>query len=258
MAYRFVERSMIVALLSVLGALPLFSEEAAVPHWAFVEPRSPALPEVMLAGWSRNEIDHYILAHLEREGLAPSPEAGRETLIRRLTLDLTGLPPTLEQVDAFLGDKSPDAYEKVVDRLLASPRYGERMAVMWLDLARYGDTSVYHQDGAREMWAWRDGIIAAYNANKPFDRFTIDQLAGDLLPDATLEQRIASGFNRNNGTTDEGGLIEEEMRVEYAVDRVKTTATTWLGLTLECAQCHDHFYDPISQVDYYKLSLIHI
>ncbi|MBM48685.1 MAG: hypothetical protein CMP27_02480 [Roseibacillus sp.] len=252
MAYRFVERSMIVALLSVLGALPLFSEEAAVPHWAFVEPRSPALPEVMLAGWSRNEIDHYILANLEREGLAPSPEAGRETLIRRLTLDLTGLPPTLEQVDAFLGDKSPDAYEKVVDRLLASPRYGERMAVMWLDLARYGDTSVYHQDGAREMWAWRDGIIAAYNANKPFDRFTIDQLAGDLLPDATLEQRIASGFNRNNGTTDEGGLIEEEMRVEYAVDRVKTTATTWLGLTLECAQCHDHFYDPISQVDYYK------
>ena len=126
------------------------------------------------------------------------------------------------------------------------------MAVMWLDLARYGDTSVYHQGGAREMWAWRDGIIEAYNANKPFDDFYIEQLAGDLLPDATLAQRVASGFNRNNGTTDEGGLIEEEMRVEYAVDRVKTTATTWLGLTLECAQCHDHFYDPISQVDYYK------
>ena len=252
MDYRSSERSVIVALLSVLATLPLLAEEAALPHWAFVAPRALALPEVKQVDWPRSEIDHFVLAHLEREGLEPSPEADRETLIRRLSLDLTGLPPTLEQVDAFLADNSPDAYEKVVDRLLASPRYGERMAVMWLDLARYGDTSVYHQDGAREMWAWRDGVIAAYNANKPFDRFTIDQLAGDLLPDATLAQRVASGFNRNNGTTDEGGLIEEEMRVEYAVDRVKTTATTWLGLTLECAQCHDHFYDPISQVDYYK------
>ena len=244
--------SLISALLTVVGALPLPAEETTAPHWAFVAPRSPSPPDVRKVDWPRNEIDHFILAHLEKEGLGPSPEAGREVLIRRLTLDLTGLPPTLEQVDAFLADKSPNAYEKVVDRLLASPRYGERMAVMWLDLARYGDTSVYHQDGAREMWAWRDGIIAAYNANRPFDRFTIDQLAGDLLPDATLAQRVASGFNRNNGTTDEGGLIEEEMRVEYAVDRVKTTAMTWLGLTLECAQCHDHFYDPVSQVDYYK------
>ena len=228
------------------------AEETIRRHWSFLAPQAVPRPEVTDNAWPRNEVDHFILAHLEREGLAPSPEADRETLIRRLTLDLTGLPPTLEEVDAFLADKSPEAYEKVVDRLLASPRYGERMAVMWLDLARYGDTSVYHQDGAREMWAWRDGIIEAYNANKPFDRFSIDQLAGDLLPDATLAQRVASGFNRNNGTTDEGGLIEEEMRVEYAVDRVKTTATTWLGLTLECAQCHDHFYDPISQVDYYK------
>ena len=243
---------LIASLVGVMCVASLPAEESGSTHWSFVSPKTSPLPQVKNSDWPRNEVDHFILAHLEREGLAPSPEADRPTLIRRLTLDLTGLPPTLEEVDAFLADKSPEAYEKVVDRLLASPRYGERMAVMWLDLARYGDTSVYHQDGAREMWAWRDGIIEAYNANKPFDDFSIEQLAGDLLPDATLAQRVASGFNRNNGTTDEGGLIEEEMRVEYAVDRVKTTATTWLGLTLECAQCHDHFYDPISQVDYYK------
>ena len=221
-------------------------------HWSFIAPQAASRPEVAKKAWPRNEIDHFVLARLEREGLAPSPEADRPTLIRRVTLDLTGLPPKLEEVDAFLEDRSPNAYQRVVDRLLCSPRYGERMAAMWLDLARYGDTSVYHQDGAREMWAWRDGVVDAYNANTPFDDFSIEQLAGDLLPNASLSQRIASGFNRNNGTTDEGGLIEEEYRVEYAVDRVKTTAMTWLGLTMECAQCHDHKYDPISQEDYYR------
>ena len=221
-------------------------------HWSFLVPRAPAVPKVANAAWPRNEIDHFVLAQLENKGLSPSTEADGSTLIRRLTLDLTGLPPTLEEVDAFLDDRSPHAYEKVVDRLLSSPRYGERMAVMWLDLARYGDTSVYHQDGNREMWAWRDQVVDSYNANTPFDAFSIAQIAGDLIPDATLSQRIASGFNRNNGTTDEGGLIEEEYRVEYAVDRVKTTAIAWLGLTMECAQCHDHKYDPISQEDYYR------
>ncbi len=221
-------------------------------HWSFIASQAASRPEVAKKAWPRNEIDHFVLARLEHEGLAPSPEADRPTLIRRVTLDLTGLPPKLEEVDAFLEDRSPNAYQRVVDRLLCSPRYGERMAAMWLDLARYGDTSVYHQDGAREMWAWRDGVVDAYNANTPFDDFSIEQLAGDLLPNASLSQRIASGFNRNNGTTDEGGLIEEEYRVEYAVDRVKTTAMTWLGLTMECAQCHDHKYDPISQEDYYR------
>lgn len=234
-----------------LAAL-LPAEKLDTPHWAFVAPTSSALPEVAKKDWPRNELDYFVLARLEEEGLQPTAEANRETLIRRLTLDLTGLPPTMAEVEAFLTDKSPDAYEKVVDRLLASAHYGERMAVMWLDLARYGDSSVYHTDGNREMWAWRDGVIEAYNANKPFDQFSIDQLAGDLIPDASLAQQVASGFNRNNGTTDEGGTIEEEFRIEYAVDRVKTTATTWLGLTMECAQCHDHKYDPISQKEYYQ------
>ncbi len=251
--------ALVVLLVTSLGALlfgglteSLAAEEAIPRHWSFVTPQAAARPDVAKEAWPRNEIDRFVLARLEREGLSASPEADRPTLIRRLTLDLTGLPPTLEEVDAFLVDKSPDAYAKVVDRLLASPRYGERMAVMWLDLARYGDTSVCHTDGNRDMWAWRDGVIAAYNANKPFDEFSIEQLAGDLLPNASLSQRIASGFNRNNGTTNEGGVIEEEYRVEYAVDRVKTTSMTWLGLSMECAQCHDHMYDPISQEDYYR------
>jgi len=221
-------------------------------RWAFRPFETPELPEVRDTSWIRSPIDHFVLARLERDSIRPAPEADRRTLIRRLSFDLTGLPPTLEEVDAFLSDGSARAYERVVGRLLDSPRYGERMAVMWLDLARYGDTSVYHTDEHREMWAWRDGVIAAYNANRPFDVFSTEQLAGDLVPDATLAQRIASGFNRNNGTTNEGGTIEEEFRVEYAVDRVKTTALTWLGLSLECAQCHDHKYDPISQEDYYR------
>jgi hypothetical protein len=221
-------------------------------HWAFLAPARPAAPTVADKDWIRSPIDAFILARLQREGLAPAEPADRERLLRRVTFDLTGLPPTIEEIDAFLADKSPGAYERVVDRLLASERYGERMALAWMDAARYGDSSVFHADGPRDMWPWRDWVIAAYNANMPFDQFTIEQLAGDLLPEATLDQKIATGFNRNNATTDEGGAIAEEYRVEYAVDRVKTTSMVWLGLTMECAQCHDHKYDPISQRDYYQ------
>ena len=231
-------------------------------HWAFLAPQRGEVPNAAatldeadssrLKHWSNNAIDQFILARLQEKGLTPNNEAKRSTLIRRVTFDFTGLPPTRAEVDAFVNDKSDDAYEKVVDRLLKSPHYGERMALMWLDAARYGDTSVFHADGPRDMWAWRDLVVKFYNDNKPFDQFSIEQLAGDLIPDATVEQRVASGFNRNNGTTDEGGAIAEEYRVEYAVDRVKTTSTVWLGLTMECSQCHDHKYDPISQKDYYR------
>ena len=184
--------------------------------------------------------------------MQPEAEANRATLIRRVTFDLTGLPPTPAEVDAFVNDTSPKAYEAVVDRLLASKKYGERMALAWMDAARYGDSSVMHADGPRDMWPWRDWVIGAYNDNKPFDEFTVEQLAGDLLPEATVEQKIATGFNRNHATSDEGGAIAEELRVEYVVDRVKTTSNVWLGLSFECAQCHDHKYDPISNKEYYE------
>jgi mono/diheme cytochrome c family protein len=222
-------------------------------HWSFEPVGRVALPEVEDSAWPRNGIDHFVLARLEREGLTPSAEADKRTLIRRVTLDLTGLPPALDDVEAFVNDSSPDAYEKVVDRLLASPRYGEHMARFWLDLARYSDTNGYHIDNERYMWRWRDWVIAAYNANQPYDQFTIEQLAGDLLPDATLDQKIASGFNRNHMINFEGGIIEEEYRVQYVVDRANTTGTVWLGLTVGCAQCHDHKYDPLSQKEYYEL-----
>lgn len=223
-----------------------------VDHWSFIPPVQRQLPAVLNPRWTRNAIDHFILNRLESEGLTPSTEAERYTLIRRLSFDLTGLPPTPAEVDRFVKDTSPRAYEKLVDRLLQSKHYGERMALMWLDIARYGDTSVFHADGPRDMWAWRDQIVNCYNDNQPFDQFSIEQLAGDLIPNATLKQRIASGFNRNNGTTDEGGAIAEEYRIEYAVDRVKTTSSAWLGLSMECAQCHEHKYDPISQEEYYR------
>ena len=222
-------------------------------HWAFVAPKRPDLPETQLQNWSRNSIDHFVLARLEQEGLKPSEEAGRSTLIRRVTLDLTGLPPTPEEVDAFLSDSSPHAYETVVDRLLASSRYGEHMAVRWLDAARYADTSGYQNDGPRSMWRWRDWVINAFNSNQPFDQFTIEQLAGDLLETPTLDQRIATGFNRNHRGNAEGGIIPEEYQVEYVVDRVDTTFTVWLGLTMGCARCHDHKYDPIRQKDFYQV-----
>ena len=222
-------------------------------HWAFVTPKRPAVPAVTSKGWPRNPIDLFILARLEKEGLKPSPEANRETLIRRLALDLTGLPPTLSEVDAFLKDKSPDAYEKAVDRYLSSVHYGERMALDWLDAARYADTHGYHIDAGRDMTRWREWVIDAFNNDLPFDQFTIQQLAGDLLPNATIEQKIASGFNRNHMINFEGGAIPEEYLNNYIVDRVNTTATVWLGLTMTCAQCHDHKYDPISQREFYQL-----
>jgi mono/diheme cytochrome c family protein len=222
-------------------------------HWAFLPPVRPPLPAVTNTAWVRNAIDSFILARLESEGLGPSPEAERTTLLRRATLDLTGLPPTPAEVDAFLADNSPDAYEKVVDRLLSSPRYGERVAVRWLDAARYADTSGYQSDGERQMWRWRDWVIDAYNRNLPFDRFTVEQLAGDLLPGATLEQKIATGFNRNHRGNGEGGIVPEEYAVEYVVDRVETTATVWLGLTMGCARCHDHKFDPIRQKEFYQV-----
>ncbi|MGI8603887.1 MAG: DUF1553 domain-containing protein [Verrucomicrobiales bacterium] len=228
--------------------------EAGAPyakHWAFIPPSKPALPE-RPDGAGTNEIDAFLKVRLGKEKLDFGEPADREILIRRATLDLTGLPPTPAETDAFVGDTSALAYEKVIDRLLNSPRFGERMCLHWLDLARYGDSSAMHADGLRDMWPWRDWVIKAFNDNLPFDRFTVEQLAGDLLPDATLDQRIASGFNRNNVSSDEGGAIPEELRVEYAVDRVMTTAKVWLALSLECAQCHDHKYDPISQREYYQ------
>jgi mono/diheme cytochrome c family protein len=222
-------------------------------HWAFAPPRRPEPPRVRHDEWARNAIDRFVLARLEREGLAPSAVATKEALIRRVTLDLTGLPPSQGDVDAFLADGGPDAYERLVDRLLASPRYGERMATEWLDLARFADTHGYQMDRERPMWPWRDWVIRALNRNQPFDQFVTWQLAGDLLPDATKEQRLATAFNRLHNQNEEGGIVEEEYRVAYVVDRVNTMATAFLGLTLECARCHDHKFDPITQRDFYSL-----
>lgn len=218
------------------------------PFWSFIRPQRPAVPRA-----EASAIDYFIRVRLEREGLRASPEADKRILIRRVSLDLTGLPPSPADITAFLADTSAGAWEKVVDRLLASPRYGERMAFRWMEAARYGDSNGYQTDGPREMWAWRDWVIAAFNSNMPYDQFTVEQLAGDLLPNPTAAQRIATGFNRNHRTTGEGGIIPEEYRVEYVADRAQTTATVWMGLTVGCARCHDHKYDPISQKDFYRL-----
>jgi hypothetical protein len=223
------------------------------PHWAFIPPERTPIPAIGDPSWARNAIDRFIQAELTAHKLRPSPAADRPTLIRRVTLDLTGLPPTVEEVDAFLSDAAPDAYERLVDRLLASPRYGERMALDWLDAARYADSGGYQGDILRTMWPWRHWVIAALNANLTFDQFSIEQLAGDLLPDPTRDQFVATGFHRNHRINDEDGIIPEEFRVEYVSDRVETTATVWLGLTLGCARCHDHKYDPLSQREYYGL-----
>jgi hypothetical protein len=223
------------------------------PHWAFTAPVRPARPEVKQADWVRNDVDRYVLAKIEAAGLAPAPEADRATLIRRLHADLAGLPPTPEEVDAFVTDSRPEAYEQLVDRLLASPHYGERMALPWLDAARYADSNGFQQDGDTWQWIWRDWVVKALNAGMPFDQFSIEQLAGDLLPDATNDQKIATGFNRNHLLNGEGGAIAEEQRFNTLFDRVDTTSTTWLGLTMACAQCHDHKYDPLTQRDYYGL-----
>lgn len=222
-------------------------------HWSFVAPVHTPPPASAHTGRTHGSIDGFIENRLQTEGWQLSAEAPRRTLIRRVTLDLLGIPPTLAEITDFVNDRSPDAYERLVDRLLASPRYGENMAVGWLDAARYADTSGYQNDGPRQMWRWRDWVIDAFNRNLAFDQFTIEQLAGDLLEQPTLEQRIATGFNRNHRGNAEGGIIPEEYQVEYVVDRVDTTATVWLGLTLGCARCHDHKYDPIQQREYYQL-----
>jgi mono/diheme cytochrome c family protein len=236
------------------GAQAPADEAAGVKvHWAFVAPRRPALPAVKQAGWGRNSIDRFVLARMEQDGLAPSPEADRVTLLRRAHLDLTGLPPTPAQVDAFLADARPDAYERAVEDLLASPHYGERWARPWLDVARYADSNGYSIDAPRSIWPWRDWVIRAFNEDKPFDQFVVEQLAGDLLPAATLEQRVATGFHRNTQINEEGGIDPEQFRIESVIDRVNTTGTALLGLTVGCAQCHDHKFDPISQREYFQL-----
>nr|BAL54998.1 hypothetical conserved protein [uncultured Planctomycetota bacterium] len=247
------------------GADPLSPQEIAVlrawidagaiyeEHWAFVAPKRPVLPAVRHTAWVRNAIDQLVLARVEAAGFSPSPPADKATLARRVSLDLTGLPPTVEELDAFLNDPRLDAYERYVDRLLASPHYGEHQARYWLDLARYADTNGYEADYRRSIWPYRDWVIEAFNRNLPFDQFTIEQLAGDLLPNPTLQQRIATGFHRNTLVNTEGGTDDEEFRVAAVVDRVNTTMTVWMGLTFACAQCHNHKYDPFTTREYYQM-----
>ena len=218
-------------------------------HWAFISPERPEVPKIKGAD---HPIDSFLQNRLAEEGLGMQGEASKEVLIRRATLDLTGLPPTLQEIDDFLADKTDFAYEKVLNRLLASPHYGERMSLEWLDLARYADSNGFQSDGSRDMWLWRDWLINAFNRNLPFDQFTIEQLAGDMLENPTDEQIIATGFNRNHRLNGEGGRIEEEWFVETVIDRVETTGTTWLALTMTCARCHDHKYDPISQKEFFE------
>lgn len=220
-------------------------------HWAFQSHSKSKLPRV--GNWGRNEIDRFILRRMTEVDLSPQKRAEREVLIRRVTLDLTGLPPSLEEVDRFLEDTKPGAYERVIDRLLESPRYGERMAVWWLDGARYGDSHGYDNDLENSQWPWRNWIIEAFNQNMPYSQFTIEQLAGDLLPNPTESQVLATGFNRNHRINTEGGALDDEWRTEYVIDRVQTMGSVWMGITLSCARCHDHKYDPISQKEFYQL-----
>jgi len=222
-------------------------------HWAFTPPKKAEIPQVKNAAWVRNDIDNFILQKMEEKNLAPSKEADKERLLKRLCLDLTGLPPTIEMMDAFLADNSPDAYEKMVDHLLQQPTYGEKMALHWLDIARYADSHGYQDDGYRTQWPWRDWVIHAFNTNMPYNTFVTWQLAGDLLPEATKEQLLATGFNRNHKITEEGGVIPEEYRFMYVADRTDLFGKGLLGITMECAQCHDHKYDPFSQKEYYQL-----
>jgi len=245
------------ALAAALAADSAFAdrlaEANAKQHWAYVSPTIQTAANLNDSGWCRNPIDNYVLANLQKAGLKPSPEADRATLIRRLSLDLIGIPPTPKEVDEFVSDKSSDAYEKLVDRLLASPHYGERAAIRWLDLARYADSNGYEKDRRRSMWPYRDWVINALNSDMPFDQFTIEQLAGDLLPHPTQSQLIATGFHRNTMINEEGGVDPEEYRYYANVDRVGVTATVWMAATLQCAQCHNHKYDPFSQKDFYDL-----
>ncbi len=223
------------------------------PHWAFQKPSKTALPEVDKKDWVKNEIDYFILDKLEQKGLKPNAEADKERLYKRLHFDLTGLPPTIKATQKFINDKSEDAYEKAVDELLAKPQFGEKMAVHWLDVARYADSYGYQDDGLRTQWPWRDWVIHAFNKNMPYDSFLVWQIAGDMLPDANKEQILATGFFRNHKYTEEGGVVPEEYRIEYILDKTKTFSKGILGLTAECAQCHDHKYDPISQREYFQL-----
>ncbi|MGE5191520.1 MAG: DUF1549 domain-containing protein, partial [Deltaproteobacteria bacterium] len=222
-------------------------------HWAFEAPQRPALPKVETGGWVRNPIDDFVLARIEREGLKPSPSADHITLLRRASLDLVGLPPTIAEIDAFLSDKSDSAYENAVDRLLASPHYGERWARVWLDAARYADSDGYEKDKSRQVWAWRDWVINAFNRNLPYDRFVIDQIAGDLLPNATQDELVATGFLRNSMINEEGGVDPEQFRMEAMFDRMDAIGKSILGLTIQCAQCHSHKYDPLTQEEYYRM-----
>lgn len=232
---------------------PADEKPDAVLHWSFVPPAQIVpMPRVKKKSWVRNPIDNFILAKLEKQGIKPSPEADKITLIRRFYLDLLGLPPSIRDVDEFLADKSPDAYEKLVDRLLANPHYGERWGRHWLDAAHYADSNGYSIDGPRQIWKYRDWVIDAFNKDLPFDEFTIEQIAGDLLPDATTDQRIATGFYRNTMINQEGGVDKEQFRIESIFDRVNTTGSTWLGLTIGCCQCHDHKFDPLLQKEYYQ------
>ena len=239
-----------------IGILGRFVLQGAAfeDHWAYRAPVRPEPPAVAKDDWARGDLDRFVLERLEKEGLEPSLEADRRTLVRRLSLDLVGLPPTPVEVEAFLADDRPGAYERLVDRLLASERYGEHMARTWLDAARYADTNGYHIDNERHMWRWRDWVIDAFNRNQPFDEFTVEQLAGDLLPEPTPEQLLATGFHRNHMINFEGGAVPEEYRVQYVFDRTDTTSTVWMGLTAGCAKCHDHKFDPISQREYYELA----
>ncbi|MEL6721174.1 MAG: DUF1549 domain-containing protein, partial [Bacteroidota bacterium] len=221
-------------------------------HWAFLPPEKMNLPKVKREKWVKNEIDYFTLAKMEEQGLRPNEEAEKSYLLKRITFDLTGLPPTLEQQEKFMTDDSPNAYEKMIDELLTSPHYGEKMAIHWLDVARYADSHGYQDDGLRTMWPWRDWVIHAFNENYPYDKFVTWQLAGDLLPEPTKEMLLATGFNRNHKITQEGGVIDEEYRIEYVTDRTNTFGKAFLGMTFECAKCHDHKYDPISQADYYS------
>ena len=226
-------------------------------HWAYTAPTRPTVPALTdkaAADWSRNTIDHFIAAGHARQGLHPSPDADPRTLLRRLRLDLTGLPPSPDESDAFAADPSPAAYEKTIDRLLACPQFGERLAMYWLDVVRYADTCGYHSDTERSIWLYRDYVIQAFNSNMPFDRFTVEQLAGDLLPGATNEQKIASGYNRLLQTTEEGGAQAKEYTAKYAADRVRNTAAVWLGSTMGCCECHDHKYDPFTTKDFYSFA----
>jgi hypothetical protein len=223
------------------------------PHWAFVAPKNQTIPKVGEEEWPTNEIDYFVLRKMEDRGMKPNPEADRERLLKRVCLDIIGLPPSLEMMDRFLADASPDAYEKVVDELLANPAYGEKMAVHWMDVARFADSHGFQDDSYRSQWPWRDWVIHAFNKNMPYDQFVTWQLAGDLLPNATKEQILATGFNRNHKITEEGGVIDEEYRAMYVADRTDLLGKGLLGVTIECAQCHDHKYDPFSQREYYQL-----